>query len=365
LRRSIFPSRNSFDNIAKYTEPTLEPDSVLARRHMEAKETPLGMKREIDGQLRVYYHGYWIKAYEAPADTLLAKKRLIEALTRRLFNHVEHGLNVPGTRLDEARRAFDREPDPQRKRVKGAMLAGALFNRAADVFTKLVEMQALGVEIDHENPLMRQCGEYLQESLALGKLVLHRSGEEGIDELWGEPFKAFCFPIEQFYESRYLKIAHTMRAVDQIADELVRSVGGWTPFDGIEPLVRDLACAAKLKCETLCTDPDVFDVWTSFVVATEKLSAFAPVLPPSASAREHEWAAQGRDLIRAGKDLVSYVVRARVPMPKSTRELIERLCRYRAAWSTVAAPLGTSAPSDAAPSPSGWRSSPEEPRLAW
>ncbi len=47
---------------------------------------------------------------------------------------------------------------------------------------------------------MRQCGEHLQESLALGKMVLHRSGEEGIDELWGEPFKAFAFPIEEFLQ---------------------------------------------------------------------------------------------------------------------------------------------------------------------
>ncbi|MGC4093589.1 MAG: hypothetical protein QM756_37965 [Polyangiaceae bacterium] len=39
-------------------------------------------------------------------------------------------------------------------------------------------------------------------------MVLHRSGEEGIDELWGEPFKAFAFPIEEFYKSRYIKIAH-------------------------------------------------------------------------------------------------------------------------------------------------------------
>src|SRR5260221_11497831 len=102
---------------------------------MESEIAP-GTKHISDGVARVYYDGYWIKAYEAPADTLLAKKRLIEASTRRLFNHVEHGLNVPSTRLEEARDAFERESDPQPKRVKGAMLAGALFNRAADIFTK-------------------------------------------------------------------------------------------------------------------------------------------------------------------------------------------------------------------------------------
>src|SRR5260221_10394930 len=96
-------------------------------------EIPPGTKRVIDGRLRVYYDGSWVRAYEVPADTLTAKKRLIEALTTRLFNHVEHGLNIPGSRLEVARYAFEKESDPQRKRVKGAMLAGALFNRATDL----------------------------------------------------------------------------------------------------------------------------------------------------------------------------------------------------------------------------------------
>ena len=146
-------------------------------------EIAQGEERVIDGRLRVYYDGYWIKAYEVPADSLLAKKRLIEALTHRLFNHVEYGLNVPGIRLAEARRAFLDETDQAKKRVKGGMLAGALFNRATDIFTKLVELQACGVEIQSDNALMRQCGEHLQKSLALGKIVLHRNNEKEIDEL--------------------------------------------------------------------------------------------------------------------------------------------------------------------------------------
>src|SRR5262249_42274518 len=101
---------------------------------MDDNDAPAsGTKRLVNGQWKVFYDGYWIKAYDAPADTLVAKKRLIEALTRRLFNHVEHGVNIPGTRLGEARRAYDDEQDGRKKRVKAGMLAGALFNRAADV----------------------------------------------------------------------------------------------------------------------------------------------------------------------------------------------------------------------------------------
>ncbi len=245
---------------------------------------------------------------------------------------MEHGLNIPGSRLDEARRAFNEETDPPKKRVKGAMLAGALFNRATDVFTKAVELQALGVEIRTDNDLMRQCDDHLQEALALGRLVLHRSGEEGIDELWGEPFKAFAFPIEDFYKSRYIKIAATMRDIDRICAALVATFGGVPIFAGLEPFIGAFARAAKVKCETLHTDAEIFDAWSSFVSAGEKLSAFQPLLSQRPSLDERLRASHGLQLVASGKELVSSISRARAPMQKSTREFIERLDLYRGTW---------------------------------
>ncbi len=306
---------------------TLSP-MASAITHIDLR-IPVGSERMIDGQRRVYCDGYWVKAYDVPADTLMAKKRLIEALTRRLFNHVEHGVNIPGSRLEEARRAFDAENEPRRKRVKGAMLAGALFNRAADVFTKVVEIQSLGIEILPDNALMRECGEHLQEALELGRMVLHRSGEEGIDELWGEPFKAFAFPIEEFYKSRYMKIAQTMRTLDAIQDALIATFGNTNAFSGIEPLIRECVAAAKIRCETLHTDPEIFEVWASLVVAAEKLCAFEPRLSETSSLDDQVRVRQGSQLIALGKDLIFHMTRARVPMPKSTREYVERLQVYR------------------------------------
>ena len=287
-------------------------------------EIAQGEERLIDGRLRVYYDGYWIKAYAVPADTLLAKKRLIEALTHRLFNHVEYGLNVPGTRLAEARRAFLDETDRAKKRVKGGMLAGALFNRATDIFTKLVELQACGVEIHADNALMRQCGEHLQESLALGQMVLHRTGEEGIDELWGEPFKAFAFPIEEFYKSRYVKIALTMRAIDSMGDALLGAIAVLPPFFALAPVVAEFVRSAKLKTETLRTDPEVFEVWSCFVVASESLCGFQPVLASGVPGNDPQLCQQFSELVRAGAVIVSAMARARVPMPKSARSFVER-----------------------------------------
>lgn len=293
-------------------------------------EIPRGKRQVIDGRMRVFYDGYWVKTYDAPTDSLSVKLKLIEALTRRLFNHVEHGLNVPSCRLGEARSAYELETDPSRKRVKAGMLAGALFNRAAEVFKKLVELQAVGVNVGPENPLMKQCGEHLQEALALGKSVLHRSGEEGIDELWGEPFKAFAYPVEDFYKTRYVKIAMCMAAIDRIAKAMADYLAALPVFAAAEPLIFALADAARVKCETLRTDPDIFEVWTSFVVAGEAICNFQP-RQFDADALEYERKTRdGLELLRSGKQLIEYIVRARVPMPKSTREYIERCERYHA-----------------------------------
>jgi hypothetical protein len=289
---------------------------------------PLGKKQIVGGQLRVYYYGYWVKAYEAPADTLLAKKLLIEGLARRLFNHCEHGINIPGRRLDHARAAYEAESDPERKRVKGAMLAGCIFNRATDIFTKLVEIQALGVTIEYDNALMRECGALLQESLTLGQMVLHRSGEEGLDELWGEPFKAFSFSIEDFYNSRYVKIAQTMRAIDGTRDAMLEAFASLPAFAPAGALLRAFADAAKIKCETLRTDPEIFEVWTSFVVSGERLAGFRPRSGGDAAASQ-EQASEGLRILAAGKALIYDVTRARVPMPKSAREFGERCEKFR------------------------------------
>ena len=286
-------------------------------------------EREIDGHLRVHYDGYWIKSYPIPADSLQTKKTLIDALTRRLFNHTEFGLNIPGTRLDEARAAYDAETDPEKRRVKGAMLAGSLFNRATGIFTKLVEIQALGVEILSGNHLMRECGHCLQESLELGKMVMHRSGDEGIDELWGEPFKAFSFPISEFFESRYIKIAQTMRDIDRLCDTIAEQIGELPAFSAVVPLVQELGKCAKSKTETMASDHDIFDVWAEFKVACEHVQAFHPELPHGANLELRHEAERGRMLIQRGVVLISDITRARVPMPKSTREYIDNCTDYR------------------------------------
>lgn len=302
---------------------------------------PEGTRRVLDGRERVFYDGYWIRTYPTPANSLEAKRRLIDALTRRLFNHTEHGLNIPGTRLAEARKTYEEEADPAIKRVKAGMLAGALFNRAADIFRNLVDLQECGVEIKSSDALMRECGRCLLEAMELGRYVLHRSGEEGIDELWGEPFRAFTTPIEEFYESRYIKIGQTKRDIDRIAEGMVDVFTRIPAFAGMGPLIRDFARAARIKTETLRTDPDIFDVWPQLVTAGERLANFAPDDGAEViyDISDGHSISDGLKLIRAGRDLIFFITRARTPMPKSTSEYLDRCRVYLETGSAPTTPV--------------------------
>ena len=288
-----------------------------------------GFRKKINGITNVYYEGYWIKCYKPPQDSLSAKRRLIQSLTRRLFNHMEHGINIPGRLLDDVRANYEAELDPSKKRVKGAMLAGALFNRAADIFTHLVELEAIGVEILPGNDLMHSCGLCLREALEFGKLVKHRNGDEGIDELWGEPFKAFIMSVDDFYESRYLKIAMTMKNIDQVADHIAKCIKSDYRFEGLDQLLYEYAKTARRKCETLRTDDDIYDVWSDFVVAGEQITDFKPNLNAAPVDVPLIDIIDVKNLLKAGVRLIAFITRARTPMPKSSEIYFSECERYK------------------------------------
>jgi len=289
-----------------------------------------GTEAEIAGKPCIYYDGYWVRRYNTRSDSLANRKRLIDQLTRRVFHHTEPGINTPGIKLDLARKAYEEEPDPRRKRVNAAMLAGALLNRASDIFTKIVELQDAGVEIEPGNELLRVCGRYFLEALELGKQVKHYSGEEGLDELWGEPLKAFSMPVEQFYEGRYVKIAQTMRNLDRIAETMAATVAGDAVLDAFTSRIRHFADAAKLESETLRSDRVIFEVWPEFVAAGDELAEHEPELDACWGADTCRLYEDGVKLMRRGKDLMTWIASARVPMPKSTDNFIRDCEAYRA-----------------------------------
>jgi len=287
---------------------------------------PNGVVRMISGKRCIYYDGYWIRHYDVPEDEDAARRELIEHLTKRVFHHTEPGINTPGYKLDEARKAYEREQDPEKKRVNAAMLAGALLNRGSDIFTSIFELRQKGIEIAPDNELLLECERCFLEAFEYGAQVLHYSGEEGLDELWGEPLKVFSMPIAEFYESRYIKIAQTMSAIDRISDKLIETFQPLHAFDGLADKIRAYAVAAKSESETMKTDPAIFEVWPAFVTSGDKVFMFQPVF--GQNREENETILEGLELVRRGKKLIEWSAFARVPMPKTTKNLLADCSRY-------------------------------------
>jgi len=283
-----------------------------------------GTIRELGGRKRIYYDGYWIIYYEPPAESLSAKKNMIVNLTRRAFHHTEPGINTPGENLDHARRAYEIAANPAEKRVNASMLAGALFNRATDIFTTVVELEDKGVQISFENELMKECSECLEEAMELGKLVRHRSGAQGIDELWGEPLKAFSMPLEQFYTTRYVKISLTMRDIDRIVDSLRDCLSGYSEFNSMWSLLEEFSCHAKLNSETIKRDSRWYRIWPKFVTNSERIDVLLKQIRESLRVGQDADVAQGCDLVENGKNLMTHISSARVPMTDPTKRFLNQ-----------------------------------------
>ncbi|MEK7225187.1 MAG: hypothetical protein AAB221_05855 [Bacteroidota bacterium] len=287
-----------------------------------------GTKKVINNKPCIYYDGYWIRQYEVNSDSLATKKQTIDQLTKRVFHHVEPGINTPGYRLDEIRDSYQRESDPARKRVKGAMLAGALLNRSSDILTTIVGLEEAGVKIESSNELLRECGRYFMEALELGKNIKLSRGGEGLDELWGEPFKVFSMPIDAFFESRYIKIAQTMFEIDQITNALITISAKVSGFEDFISRVKELGESAKLACETLRSDSAMFEIWPRYVAAKEQLDNFTPEVTGYANYEEKYKYKKARQLIHEGGEFLSNLATIRVPMPNTTSKFLQKCNDY-------------------------------------
>ncbi len=295
-----------------------------------AKTTPIenGTIREINGHEHIFYDEYWIRYYRPPQETLAEKKKLLDALTRRTFHHTERGINTPGEKLDKVRAAYENESDPARKRVNAAMLAGALFNRATDIFTAIVDLEYSGIQITDDDDLMCQCSLCFTEALSLSENVRHYSGEEGVDELWGEPGKVFTMSIADYYCSRYRKIAQAMREIDCIGETIQSTLCYLHWFSRATPLIDDFINIAKCECEILRGDPKYLKVWPEFVADGEKIHAFRATIPEQASTEMERHIKHGTNLLHTGKNLIAWIASVRVPMPKSTTSYLKDCAKY-------------------------------------
>ncbi len=287
----------------------------------ERKAIADGTQRTIRGKPCVYYDGYWIRRYDYSKGTLADRKQIIDLLTRRVFRHVEQGMNTPGNRLHMIEESYHQETDPARKRVKGAMLAGSLLNRGRDILTRIVGLEECGVKICSDNELLLECNKCFARALELGKNIKLRSGEEGLDELWGEPFRAFTLPPKEFYRGRYIKLAQTMAKIDELADVMMHIIRSIRSLSGARALLCELRDSAKETVETLRSDPLIFEVWPRFVVAREELDNYQPQFSEKERGKRSRVALE---LIREGSLLVGQLAVVRVSMPVSIANYMER-----------------------------------------
>ena len=296
---------------------------------MKSKKTPPqasekienGSLREHEGCVQTYYEGYWIRYYEPPPDSLEARKKLIDNMARRVYHHAEEGINTPGRMLDQARAAYEAESDPGRRRVNAAMLAGCLFNHANDIFHQIVEMRGKGIPMSADSELMQRCEQCLQESFELSRNVKHRNEHFEADELWGETLKAFTFPTDEVYRSRYLKIAATLSDIDHVCSKMIEVFPGLDGFSKVGALIEDHSKAAKQKAEVMKNDPEFFTIWPRIVIADEKLEAFEP----EGDAGDSELGRRGLELLQRGRLLMNNLGGMRASMPSSVDRFLQ-LC---------------------------------------
>jgi len=129
--------------------------------------------------------------------------------------------------------------------------------------------------------------------------------------------------MEDFFESRYIKIALTMRDLDRIAAELVNMALDFG-YDDLEEPVLEFADVCKQISEIAKSDSDIFQVWPRYVVAREQLSTYCERCSSDRDFGKRMLIDDSYRLIREGKDLMSYLAGTRVPMPVSLRDFLNK-----------------------------------------
>ena len=171
----------------------------------------------------------------------------------------------------------------------------------------------------------------LYRSTRAGKNIKLIHGDDNVNdvnELWGEPFRVFSLPIEEYYQSRYIKIAQTMAEIDLVTEEILNLIKLSPLFSDAKDKVVELSVASKLACETLRSDPVIFEIWPRYVIAREAVDDYTIDL---ASVKETEMRIkykEGYELIKEGGSLVTVLSSLRVPIPDSVKNYVKKCEEY-------------------------------------
>ncbi|MDX1519936.1 MAG: hypothetical protein R3318_07405, partial [Gammaproteobacteria bacterium] len=157
-------------------------------------------------------------------------------------------------------------------------------------------------------------------------------GGEGNTELWGEPFRVFTMSMSEFFETRYIKLAQTMSGIDRVAGAMMSVIKCHKAFNGMKILLDDFALTAKHACETLRSDPAIFEVWPAYVAAKELFEEYPLVIPDNIKDEEKSRLNEQFRVIKEGGELLARLANLRVPIPESVESFIEKCESYNTAW---------------------------------
>jgi len=114
-----------------------------------------------------------------------------------------------------------------------------------------------------------------------------------------------------------------------MAEFMAGCLKGDPRYPGLDQLILTYAKTARRKCETLRTDDDIYDVWSDFVVAGETITDFVP-LPYERTAGDAKVDTMDvRHMLKSGVRLISFITRARTPMPLSTQNFLNECAQYK------------------------------------
>ena len=118
-----------------------------------------------------------------------------------------------------------------------------------------------------------------------------------------------------------------MKAIDNVADHMVSTFKAIPGFDKTEDSILDYARAARQESEIMKSDPDFFYSWPEFVTLEARIKQYEPSIDSDKISLE-EVVGWGKRLLSEGADLISYMAGVRVPMPKSTRQYLDKLEQF-------------------------------------
>ena len=117
-----------------------------------------------------------------------------------------------------------------------------------------------------------------------------------------------------------------MSEIDRITDSLLQIIDTQEQFESARPAMEELCVTAKLACETIRTDPVNFDIWPRYVAAKESMEDYISSYMEKLADNNHVLQRRVIEMIRDGSALIISLATVRVPMPKSTEQILEE-CR--------------------------------------